>query len=153
MGVMGRGAFGELVEFTEDFCARAGECGHISFTTMAGVLDGLDVDSRRLSYEGPFGVGYGICVYEVSGPDAGRHFLQIYLQRERKRCEKLQEKEDCYIALARRSLEHYVRTGRMLDISREEDRLPSELVKQRAGVFVSIKKHGALRGLSLIHIS
>ena len=26
MDVMGRGAFGELLEFTEDFCARAGDC-------------------------------------------------------------------------------------------------------------------------------
>lgn len=65
MDVMGRGAFGELLKFPEDFCERAGECGHRSFTIMAGALDGTAVTAERLSYEGPFGVGYGICSYEL----------------------------------------------------------------------------------------
>lgn len=64
MDVMGRGAFGELFKFPEDFCEKAGECGHRSFTIMAGALDGIEVTAERLSYEGPFGVGYGICSYE-----------------------------------------------------------------------------------------
>ena len=36
MDVMSRGDFGELLEFSEDFCDKAGECGHRSFTIMAG---------------------------------------------------------------------------------------------------------------------
>lgn len=68
MDVMGRAAFGELLEFPEDFCEKAGECGHRSFTIMAGALDGQEVRSERLSYEEPFGVGYGICAYEVCSP-------------------------------------------------------------------------------------
>lgn len=39
MEVMGRGNFGELLEFSEDFCEKAGECGHRAFTVMAGALD------------------------------------------------------------------------------------------------------------------
>lgn len=65
MDVMGRAAFSELFDFSEEFCGRAGECGHRSFTIMAGALEGMDVKAERLSYEGPFGVGYGICFYEV----------------------------------------------------------------------------------------
>lgn len=65
MDVMGRAAFSELFDFSEEFCGRAGECGHRSFTIMAGALEGTDVKAERLSYEGPFGVGYGICSYEV----------------------------------------------------------------------------------------
>ena len=71
MEVMRKAAFLELLSFSEDFCAKAGECGHRSFTMMAGALEaeatekGTTVAARQLSYEGPFGVGYGICSYEI----------------------------------------------------------------------------------------
>lgn len=49
----------------------------------------------------------------------------------------IQEKqEDCYVALARRTIEEYVRTGRQIQAP---DDLPQEMCEQRAGVFVSIK--------------
>lgn len=66
MDVMGKADFSGLTGFSEDFCAKAGECGHRSFTVLAGVLEGQAVKAERLSYEGPFGVGYGICSYEIS---------------------------------------------------------------------------------------
>ena len=47
------------------------------------------------------------------------------------------------VALARASVEGYVRTGR--PIARPEGR-PPELVEQRAGVFVSLHEDGDLRG-------
>lgn len=72
MDVMGRGAFGELLEFPESFCEKAGECGHRSFTIMAGAFDKTAVNVERLSYEGPFGVGYGICTYHVRGMEGKR---------------------------------------------------------------------------------
>src|SRR5699024_253043 len=34
MEVMGKGDFGGLFQFSEDFCERAGECGHRSFAIM-----------------------------------------------------------------------------------------------------------------------
>lgn len=46
------------------------------------------------------------------------------------------------VRLARQSLEHYLRTGKVLQVP---DPLPPELAG-RAGAFVSIKKHGNLRG-------
>ena len=36
MDVMGKAEFGELLAFPEDFCEKAGECGHRSFAMMAG---------------------------------------------------------------------------------------------------------------------
>lgn len=146
MDVMGRGAFGELLEFTQSFCKKAGECGHRSFITMAGILDGLAVISRRLSYEGPFGVGYGICVFQVAGEDQRRRFLYRRQTLEQERFGKSEGMEDDYVALARRSLEYYVGTGKMLDLKTVRDKLPLELLKQQAGVFVSIHKNGSLRG-------
>lgn len=65
MEIMGKGNFPELLTFDESFCERVGECGHRSFVMMAGALKQVKVTPRRLSYEGPFGVGYGICAYEV----------------------------------------------------------------------------------------
>ncbi len=143
MDVMGRAAFGELLDFPEDLLDAAGECGHRSFTIMAGALDRTAVTAERLSYEGPFGVGYGICTYDVQGQDDGRNFADRF---EKVLMEKLAERragEDEYVRLARRTVEAYVRTGERPAVP---DDLSRELVEQRAGVFVSIKKQGKLRG-------
>lgn len=37
---------------------EAGECGLRSFLILFGILENLDFDTKILSYEGPFGVGY-----------------------------------------------------------------------------------------------
>lgn len=79
MDVMERAAFLELLQFPDEFCTKAGECGHRSFTILAGALEGKEVKAQKLSYEGPFGVGYGICSYcvcekkgEKQDDDAGK---------------------------------------------------------------------------------
>ena len=143
MDVMGNGEFGRLFDFGENFCERAAECGHRSFVIMAGMLDGLSVKARRLSHEGPFGVGYGVCIFGAGPVDSSRHFLERYGKEQRERCAALRQEEDPYGALARRSLEHYVREGERLAVP---DSLPEEMYRKRAGAFVSIHKHGALRG-------
>lgn len=143
MEVMGNGNFGELLDFSEQFCERAGECGHRSFTMMAGALDGLEVRSHRLSYEGPFGVGYGISVYEVGGPDRDRCFLKQYEEKRRACRQAMRAQEDAYVQLARGTIEHYVRTGQVIKMP---EGLTKELYDRQAGVFVSLKKAGRLRG-------
>ena len=143
MDVMERGAFGELLEFSGELCEKAGECGHRSFTIMAGTLDRLAVKTERLSYEGPFGVGYGICTYEVTGRDPDRDFLNQYEIKEQERLTALRAREDGYVKLARRTIETYVKTGKILSVPGE---LPDELYDLRAGAFVSVKKDGQLRG-------
>lgn len=143
MEVMGNADFGRLFEFPEAFCEKAGECGHRSFVVMAGALDGAKVRAEALSYEGPFGVGYGICCYEALGEGPGRHFLETYEEQERRRIEALRGQEDAYVALARRAIEEYVRADTVLSVP---ENLPQELYRSRAGAFVSIKEAGALRG-------
>lgn len=143
MDVMGRGAFEELLEFSEDFCENAGECGHRAFTIMAGALDGMAVAAERLSYEGPFGVGYGVCAYVPFGQDSERKFKEQFEAEEKARILEKREQEDAYVQLARRTIEEYVRTGRKIQAPKG---LPRELYSQRAGAFVSIKEDGQLRG-------
>lgn len=143
MEVMGSGDFGKLFEFSEGFCERAGECGHHSFTIMAGALDRTEVSARKLSYEGPFGVGYGICAYEILGKNLRRNFKDQYDEKDRDRVRKMRAGEDAYVGLARKTIEEYILTSRK---GRIHEELPEEMRRQRAGVFVSIKKEGRLRG-------
>lgn len=149
MDVMGRGAFGELLEFPEDFCETAAECGHRSFTILAGAFDGTRPEVQRLSYEGPFGVGYGVCTYharktdESSSREENRNFLEQFEAREKERLRIQQEKEDDYVKLARHTIETYLRTGKRPSVP---EGLPEELYSRRAGAFVSLKEDGKLRG-------
>lgn len=63
MEVMGRGDFGALTGFDEQLLDESMECGHRSFTIMGGAFGEMKVESRMLSHEATFGVGYGICIY------------------------------------------------------------------------------------------
>ena len=99
--------------------------------------------ARRLSYEGPFGVGYGVCAFEPQGVNPARRFGTAYVQQALERMKRQRETEDAYVRLARRTIETYVRTGKVPELP---DHLPDEMYRQRAGVFVSIKKDGRLRG-------
>lgn len=87
---------------------------------LAGVMDGKKVRTRVLSYEGPFGVGY--LVGEVESMDSDD--LESYI-----------------LNLAKEAVETYVKEKRVIT----PQNIPEEL-KRRAGVFVTIKKHGELRG-------
>lgn len=140
---MKKGDFLKFLEFSPDFCEAAAECGLRSFIIMAGALSGLKVEPDFLSYEGPFGVGYGICAYKITGEDEKRHFDIIFKEEQEKLAKERQRKEDAYVRLARLSLETYIRTGKY---SKIPDGLPEEMTKKRAGVFVSLKKYGELRG-------
>ena len=147
MDVAGRAAFGEMLEFEDDFCDKAAECGHRSFVIMAGAFDGISVDATVLSHEDVTGVGYGICTFYPKGEDADRRFLDKLLER----VEAESEKADPYVKLARLSMESYIKTGRRIsvpdDIPKElMDSLPEEIFRDQAGAFVSIHKNGQLRG-------
>ena len=141
--IMKSGDFSRLFDFSEAFMEAAGECGLRSFVEMAGALDGRVVSPQFLSYEGPFGVGYAVSGFDVGGADENRRFGALYEQRLAQRLMHIQENEDAYVRLARLSLETYVKTGKHAKLP---DNLPDELLQNKAGVFVSLKKNGRLRG-------
>jgi len=99
---------------------RAGECGLRSLVMLAGVMDEKKVRTKVLSYEGPFGVGY--LVGEVISLDS-------------------EDLESYVLNLAKETVETYVKERRIIT----PQNIPDEL-KRKAGVFVTIKKHGELRG-------
>lgn len=143
MEVMGAAAFDQLFDFTEEFCDKAAECGHRSFVIMAGTLDRLAVKTEKLSHEGTFGVGYGICTYEVEGRAPERNFLRQYEEKIAEEAKRRKESEDAYVRLARQTIEAYIGERKQISIPRD---LPEEMYESRAGVFVSLKEEGCLRG-------
>jgi AmmeMemoRadiSam system protein A/AmmeMemoRadiSam system protein B len=140
---MKEGDFLKLLEFNPDFCETAAECGLRSFIIMAGALSGKSVTSDFLSYEGIFGVGYGVCEYRITGEAPNRNFDEIFTIKQREIARELQKHEDPFVHLARHSLETYITSGKYAKLP---EGLPKEMTDHKAGVFVSLKKHGSLRG-------
>lgn len=137
------GNFLKFLQFSESFCDEAAECGLRSFIVMAGALDGRSVEPEVLSYEGPFGVGYGVAAFKITEKDENRHFDRLQEELAEKELVQIREKEDPYVKLARESLEYYLTEQKTL---KRPEGLISELLQEKAGVFVSLKKEGRLRG-------
>ena len=137
------GDFMKFLTFDEDFTEKAAECGLRSFITMAGALDGKGVKSKLLSYEGTFGVGYGVASFIPFEDNEDRKFLDIYNKLENFQFNDNKAAGDDYVALAKHSIENYIKTGKIADLPLN---LPAEMLERKAGVFVSLKKHGNLRG-------
>lgn len=109
-----------IVNFDGDLAEEAAECGLRPIIIMLGALEGYSLNPEVYSYEGPFGVGY-----MIAGIKPG---------------------VDAYVRLARIALEAYVKEGRVIKPHEVMPVLPPEMMENRAGTFVSIKKEGFLRG-------
>jgi AmmeMemoRadiSam system protein A len=143
MDVCGRAAFGELLDFDENFCDKAAECGHRSFVILAGAFDGLKVIATVLSHQDVTGVGYGICTFSPDGEDPGRQFLKQYIEKTERACMENAAKSDAWVKLARASVQAWVTKRERISVPEE---LPEEMLHRRAGTFVSLHKNGQLRG-------
>ena len=110
--------YARLLTMDEQIIEESANCGYPAFVMLHGVLQAYPIDSQFLSYEGPFGVGYATAIISVL-------------------------KKDPYVALARESLEVYIRSRTELPLRKS---LPKDLLTCRGGVFVSLKKFGELRG-------
>jgi len=137
------GDFGALLGISPEVADAAAECGWRSFQIMAGTLDQKAIKADLLSYEGPFGVGYAVAAFEVTGSDYHRCFGANYENTRKADLMKIKSNEDSYVRLARLSLETFVRSG---ERAKPPADLPPDLLHLRSGVFVSLKKDGQLRG-------
>ena len=136
------GDFLKLLRMERSIYEPAAECGLRSFWMMAGALDAKALKIKKLSYQGPFGVGYGVVSCKVTREDVRRSFAERYEMLERRAREERRAAEDEYVQLARHAIETIIRTGKLPE---RPQGLPSEMA-ERAGVFVSLKKDGELRG-------
>lgn len=137
------GAADRIVTMDRELIGRAGECGLRPVVELLGALDGLRLDIDVLSYEGPFGVGYGVVTFVPVGPDPTRRFLPRIAERQRVEVAARRAAESPLVRLARASLEHFLATGGVLPVPPD---IPQEFLTRRAGAFVTLKKHGELRG-------
>ncbi|NMA94293.1 MAG: AmmeMemoRadiSam system protein A, partial [Clostridiales bacterium] len=137
--ILGRAAFDELLAVPAGLTREAAQCGLSSFRIMAGALDGEEVEAEQLSYEGTFGVGYAVFRFSPTKKNPQRKFLEASAQAEKEESAT----EDPYIALARQTIEEYIRTGRRPELP---ENLPDEMTKRQAACFVSLHREGQLRG-------
>ena len=142
MKYLEEGDFLKLLRMDRALYEPAAECGLRTFWMMAGALDGQALKIKKLSYQGPFGVGYGVVSLRVTRADVRRSFAERYEMLERRAQEERRAAEDEYVRLARHAIETIVTTGKLPE---RPANLSSEMA-ERAGVFVSLKKDGELRG-------
>ena len=140
---MAEGDFLKLMTLDSTLCEDAAECGLGTFWVLAGTLDRMNVKSELLSYEGPFGVGYAVAAFTPEQANESRAFDVLYQRAERERLGAVRAGEDAYVRLARQTIETFVRSG---EVPETPDDLPEEMKSNRAGVFVSLKIAGKLRG-------
>jgi MEMO1 family protein len=135
------GKLADLFSMDENLIEKAAECGFRSLILSLGALDGQAVSSHVLSYEGPFGVGYLVATFSPLGEKAPS-LLHTLRQRESEGLAQIRKGESFPVALARSTLEAYVRQRKKIAPPKE---YPQEF-QGAAGVFVSLKKKGQLRG-------
>ena len=104
-----------------DLVEQAGECGLRPLAILLGAGRAADLNSRVLSYEGPFGVGYPVVAFTAS--DGAKSTLDVQ-------------------ALGRRAIDTYLRTRRLIEPPQP---IPVEL-REPSAVFVTLRKDGELRG-------
>ncbi len=157
-----------LLQLNHKFIEEAAQCGLRSYIMGFGYFDGLKYESKVISYEGPFGVGYltgflecanGIVSHsltnnrgELKGNTNLSHIDTIQGIINNRYNQRI-VKEDDYIKLARKSIEHYVHQHTKFDVKKAEhhDKIFSkgfldDAMNKRAGAFVSIHKEDKLRG-------
>ena len=126
-----------LLNIPEKLRKNAGECGYPSLVIMLGCLDKYQYQSEIFSYEGPFGVGY-----LVAGLTPVKETEESFLEEWKGKDRVSSDKASIHVKWARQVLNEYLNTGKTPELPEEY----RELTQTRAGAFVSLKKHGNLRG-------
>ncbi len=99
MEALSVGDFEALASIDPDLIEAAGQCALNPLLVLGGALAHDTVKGQRLSYEVPFGVGYGVVMFKPSHP---------------------------VVALATRAIWTYVRHGVVLEAPRLSDTLPEK---------------------------
>jgi AmmeMemoRadiSam system protein A len=136
-----------ILSLDDSLLDEAGECGYRPVVTALGAMSGKDLRSEVLSYEGPFGVGYGCALF---GPetgfgkncDFGRCRSPEASSAENCDSSRCRSGESFPVKLARAAVEAYVKSGKRINPPEE---IPREF-QGRAGVFCTLKTGGELRG-------
>lgn len=143
-----KGDLKSLFTLDKHLICEAGECGLRSLYILAGAINDNTISSKLLSYEGPFGVGYGIMEFTPSSNKNADLYSEL-LKDKNKENERRIKEGNVYTRLARLNLNYYFNNGSLLTVdelinSNYDD--ISKLLNDKKGVFVSLKINGDLRG-------
>ncbi|ERJ11183.1 AmmeMemoRadiSam system protein A [Haloplasma contractile] len=130
-----------IFDMNANMIEAAGECGLRSIYIMLGTMAGKSITGDLLSYEGTFGVGYAVMRFNRGDIDID-YLNRIKEQKKEQFRDKL-EHSDEYVKLARESLHYFYKHKQLMEVPND---LKEELVNNKNGVFVSLKKAGQLRG-------
>ena len=144
--------------FTEadEQVVNAAECGLRSYAIMMGAFNKTVLTSNLVHYEGPFGVGYLLARFNAIETSLENSIVHIEALVNQKLLES-KAKAHLFVNIARETIQSYVTQRLVPKYKHEDDGItingkrfdvgPNESVlKAQHGVFVSIKKHGVLRG-------
>jgi MEMO1 family protein len=135
-----KGKVEEVFCLDSELTEEAGECGLRSIYILLGTMDELEIEGELMSYEGTFGVGYGVMRFKtLKGSKKSLKAVVKSVQSGKFRSTG----KNPYLELAKKSLEHYIEWGYEMPLP---GCVPEELKKVKRGVFVSFKKRGELRG-------
>lgn len=147
----------EIFTQSLDKIEHARECGLRSFAIMLGALEGAEIESEVLSYEGPFGVGYLCASFKTISKKVTVDWLRQMEYTLKDQFDDHVKKEHFLVKFARLVIEERVK-GRVppkLSITNDyvmvNDRLlewpeENDFLKIKRGTFVSIKNGSGLRG-------
>lgn len=134
------GDVSSIVNIESQLLSDAAQCGHRPICTMLGALDNKNWLAHGVSYEAPFGVGYVTGGFEVTHGQPKSTGLAQILRVRAEIASARRKTEPLFVALARSAVEQFVREGTLLTPPIQDE------LHQSKAVFVSIKKHGELRG-------
>jgi AmmeMemoRadiSam system protein A len=133
--------FEGLLEIDPMLIEEGAECGYRTLLMLLGLFDEKAVKSEVLSYEGPFGVGYAVARFDPMAKNNTCSILEKVKAKRKTAMAERRKQESPLVRLARQVVESNVFGTPQAHI---EDLPP--VARKPAGVFVSIKKHGELRG-------
>lgn len=143
MEYLENGDFLNMLKMDSSLVEDAGECGFRSLNILAGTFDPKKVEGRKLSYEGPFGVGYGVVQFKPLQEKNETSIYELINNHRKLTLESIRLKEGPFVKFARKVIENYILKREIPEIDKT---LPEEMLNERSGVFVSIKSNGGLRG-------
>jgi MEMO1 family protein len=125
-----------IINVDQELRKKAGECGYRSVLIALGATKYMTHECEVLSYEAPFGVGYLVAQLVCTAGKAQSTENKLQSQT-------LSTNTKAITALARKTVETFVREGRVITVP---DEIRAEL-NSPGGCFVSVKtKSGDLRG-------
>ncbi|KZL91219.1 AmmeMemoRadiSam system protein A [Clostridium magnum] len=131
-----------IFKMDKNIIESAGECGLRSVYILLGTMDQENFKGEVLSYEAPFGIGYG--VVKLSTSEGGAVDIVEKISNLKDEAMKvIRDSEDEYVRLARETLEYHVKTGKFIATP---SYVTKEMLNEKRGVFVSLKMDGELRG-------